>query len=488
MYLTERPTLDRTRKPGVTQRVAGTVVLMGIVSMFTDISSESVNAILPLYLTAVVGLGPLAYGFIDGLYQGVSALVRILGGWLADRGDHPKWIAFFGYALSAITRIALIPAANFATITTVITIDRLGKGVRTAPRDAVITASSHPDSLGRAFGVHRALDTLGAVIGPLVAFAILQAVSGNSRTAEDFRSIFVISFAAAVIGLAILLLVVPDVRPRRRAAASEVAEAEVAGTEVAGTEVAGANAKGARRRIKGDSEPAESVVVPAEQLKNEADQAIVVPSARPSLKLLADRRFALLITAAGILGILTVGDGFVYLALQQRDNLAINYFPLLYVGTNLAYFLMAVPFGRIADRVGRSKMFLSGHVVLPIAYVLAGAPISGPYIVVVCLILLGTYYAATDGVLAALAGRIVDAPARTSGIATAQTVQAMARFFSSLAFGLSWTLFGARTALYLVAGMLAIVVTIAWVLLLRTNLKPDGPPAASSQPNRVATS
>ncbi len=456
MYLTERPSLDRTRKSGTTQRVAGTVVLMGIVSMFTDISSESVNAILPLYLTAVVGLGPLAYGFIDGIYQGISALVRILGGWLADRGDHPKWIAFFGYALSAITRIALIPAASFATITTVISVDRLGKGIRTAPRDAVITASSHPDSLGRAFGVHRALDTLGAVIGPLLAFAILQAVSGNSRTAEDFRPIFVISFAAAVIGLAILLLVVPDVRPRRQAARS-------------------AGAAGAGQPTV--AEPPAAATQPAAPV-----------TSRPSLKLLADRRFALLITAAGILGVLTVGDGFVYLALQRRDNLAINYFPLLYVGTNLAYFAMAIPFGRIADRLGRSKMFLAGHVVLPVAYVLAGAPISGPYVVVSCLLLLGTYYAATDGVLAALAGRIVDPAARTSGIATAQTVQAVARFVSSLAFGLSWTLFGARTALYLVAGVLAVVVTIGWLLLLRTNLKPDEPRTASSDPNGVATS
>ncbi|MDQ2838543.1 MAG: MFS transporter [Actinomycetota bacterium] len=452
MYLTERPTLARKGKPGVKQRVAGTVILMGIVSMFTDISSESVNAILPLYLTAVVGLGPLAYGFIDGIYQGVSALVRILGGWLADRGDHPKWIAFFGYALSAVTRIALIPAASFATISTVITIDRLGKGVRTAPRDAVITASSPPDSLGRAFGVHRALDTLGAVIGPLLAFAILQAVSGQSRTAEDFRPIFVISFAAAVIGLAILLLVVPDVRPRRQAAARTAS-----------------------------AEPSATVV--AEVLKDSASA-----SSRPSLKLLADRRFALLITAAGILGILTVGDGFVYLALQRRDNLAIDYFPLLYVGTNLAYFVMAVPFGRIADRVGRSKMFLAGHVVLPVAYLLAGGPISGPVVVMICLLLLGTYYAATDGQLAALAGRIVDPAARTSGIATAQTVQAVARFVSSLAFGLSWTLFGARTALYLVAAVLAVVVAIAWVLLLRTNLKPDRPAIGSSGWNEVATS
>ncbi|HEX4726485.1 MAG TPA: MFS transporter [Jatrophihabitans sp.] len=418
MYLAERPAaVPAGTGTGIGRRVAGTVLLLGIVSMFTDISSESVNAILPLYLTVVVGLGPLAYGFIDGIYQGVSALVRILGGWLADRGDHPKWVAFFGYGLSAITRLALIPAAGLATITTVITVDRLGKGIRTAPRDALITAASDPDSLGRAFGVHRALDTLGAVIGPLLAFAILQAVAGRSPQLADFHAIFVISFAAAVIGLAVLLLVVPDIRPRRQA------------------------------------------------------QVVSQPPARPSLALLADRRFALLIVATTVLGVLTVGDGFVYLALQRRDDLAINYFPLLYVGTNLAYFVMAVPLGRIADRLGRARMFLAGHLMLPVTYLLAGGPLSGPAVVVICLVLLGTYYAATDGVLAALAGRIVPTPARASGIATAQTVQAAARFVSSLAFGLSWTLFGARTALFLVAGVLAVALSIGALLLWRTDLR-----------------
>ena len=428
MYLTERPARARTRAPSGGRAVAGTVVLLGIVSMFTDISSESVNAILPLYLTAVVGLGPLAYGFIDGIYQGVSALVRILGGWLADRGDHPKWVAFFGYALSAITRLALIPAAGLATITTVITVDRLGKGVRTAPRDALIAAASEPDSLGRAFGVHRALDTLGAVIGPLLAFAILQAVAGHSPVIADFHAIFVISFAAAVIGLAVLLLVVPDLRPRRLA--------------------------------RSTGQPAV------------ADQAVPGERpARPTLALLADRRFALLVVATTVLGILTVGDGFVYLALQKRDNLAINYFPLLYVGTNLAYFVMAVPFGQLADRLGRTRMFLAGHLALPLTYLLAGGPLSGPVVVLGCLLLLGSYYAATDGVLAALAGRIVPAPARASGIATAQTVQAAARFVSSLAFGLSWTLYGPRTALYLVASVLVVALAAGWLLWWHTDAK-----------------
>jgi MFS family permease len=171
MYVTvrDRPTAARPRSPGVAHRVAGTVVLLGIVSMLTDISSESVNAVLPIYLTSILGMSTLAYGFIDGIYQGVSALVRILGGWIADRADHPKWVAVVGYLASAISRVFLLPATTFAAITSIITVDRLGKGLRTAPRDALIAASSPSAGLGRAFGVHRALDTVTRPVKPASA-------------------------------------------------------------------------------------------------------------------------------------------------------------------------------------------------------------------------------------------------------------------------------------------------------------------------------
>ncbi|HEY2044272.1 MAG TPA: MFS transporter [Jatrophihabitans sp.] len=417
MYLTERPSSSRSAGLQVKQRVAGTVILMGLVSMFTDISSESVSAVLPLYLTAVVGLGPLAYGFIDGIYQGVSALVRILGGWLADAGDHPKWVAFSGYGLSAITRLALIPLHSFAAITAVITTDRLGKGIRTGPRDAVIAASSAPESLGRAFGVHRALDTLGAVIGPLLAFCILYVVPG------DYKSVFVVSFAAAIIGLAVLLIFVPDVRPRR-------ARAQANGTTLG-------------------------------------------KPPRPSFALLADRRFGRLVLAAGLLGILTVGDGFLYLALQHRDDMAVKYFPLLYVGTNFAYLALAVPLGRLSDRIGRAKVFLTGHLFLIAAYVCAGGPAAGAGLTIACLLLLGTYYACTDGTLAALSGMLVDPSVRASGISTAQTVQAGARFISSLGFGLIWTLAGQQSALLIVAVALAAVIPIGWLLLRNNETRPE---------------
>src|SRR3546814_20850618 len=106
--------------------------------MLTDISSESVSAILPLYLTGMLGLSTVAFGLLDGLYQGVSALVRIGAGYTSDRSDQPKWIAFSGYALAAVARIGLLVWTGFGALTAVITADRIGKGIRTAPRYAPI--------------------------------------------------------------------------------------------------------------------------------------------------------------------------------------------------------------------------------------------------------------------------------------------------------------------------------------------------------------
>jgi MFS family permease len=414
MYITVRDRPTRARRgpaPRVKQRVAGTVVLLGIVSMLTDISSESVNAVLPIYITSVLGMSALAYGFIDGIYQGVSALVRILGGWLSDRADHPKWVAVVGYLTSAVSRLFLLPATGFAGITAIITADRLGKGLRTAPRDALIAASSPEAELGRAFGVHRALDTLGALIGPLMAFAIIGVI-----VPDDFHVVFVASVAFAIMGVAVLVLVVPDLRPRRE-----------------------------------HGPPADSPAA----MQREA----------PSWRLFREPRLARLIVSTAVLGLFTIGDGFLYLELAVRDSLATKYFPLLYVGTNFAYLALAIPFGRLADRIGRARVFLGGQVLLLVAYVCAGGPLDGAVVSIACLVFLGAYYAATDGVLAAMASKVSPLPIRTSGIATAQTAVALARFASSLGFGLLWVRLGRTDALWVVTGLLACSIPFAAVVM-----------------------
>lgn len=386
-------------------RTSSVVVMLGIVSMFTDISSESVAAVLPLYITGALGLTTIAYGFIDGLYQGVSAVVRIGGGWVSDRSDRPKWVAFFGYGVSALAKVWLLFATGFAAITAVIAVDRLGKGVRTAPRDALITASSGPTNLARSFGVHRMLDTVGAAVGPLLAFLILSFIPNG------YGTVFVVSLAFAIAGVIILGLLVPGLRPRT-----------------------------ART-------PANTRRTPF------------------SWRRLNEPRLRRLLVAAGILGLLTIGDGFIYLVLQSRGSFAAQWFPLLYVATNVVFLAFAIPFGRIADRIGRGRMFVAGHVALLATYACAAIPVGGMLVTVACLILLGAFYAATDGVLAALAGQYSPPDNTASGIAAVQTVVAVARLVSSTAFGILWFSIGWLGALAIVGVALAIAIPAAVITL-----------------------
>ena len=203
----------------------------------------------------------------------------------------------------------------------------------------------------------------------------------------------------------------------------------------------------------------------ATAIRTPASDLDSVAITRPSLRHLRNVRLARLLVASALLGLLTIGDGFLYLGLTERDSLATKYFPLLYVGTNFAYLVLAVPFGRLADRIGRTRVFVGGHVALLLAYLCAGGPFAGAAMSICCLLLLGAYYAATDGVLAAISGRIVHTSIRTSGIATAQTVVAAARFASSLGFGLAWNQLGRAHALWLVSVVLAAAIPAAALLV-----------------------
>ena len=190
-----------------TRRVSRTVVLLGVVSLLTDISSEMVAAALPLYLVYTLGFTPLQFGIVDGVYQGATALVRIGSGFLGDRTRRHKEVAVSGYGLSALCKLGLVLVGSaWGAVGAITLLDRTGKGIRTAPRDALISLNSRPDTLALSFGVHRALDTTGALIGPLVAFGLL------SIAPLAFDSLFLVSFCIAVVGVAVLVLFV-DGRP-----------------------------------------------------------------------------------------------------------------------------------------------------------------------------------------------------------------------------------------------------------------------------------
>src|SRR3954471_1551394 len=193
------------------QRIGGTVLLLGTCSLLTDVSSEMVSAILPLYLVATLGFSPLQYGIVDGLYQGASALVRLAAGFIGDRLGRHKTVASFGYGLSAVCKLGLAAIGGaWAGLSGIILLDRTRKGLRTAPRDAMISLTAPKRDLGLAFGIHRAMDTAGAMIGPLIAFALL------SQAPDAFHSLFLISFFVAVLGFGVIALLVrePAAKPR----------------------------------------------------------------------------------------------------------------------------------------------------------------------------------------------------------------------------------------------------------------------------------
>ncbi|MFI6420556.1 MFS transporter [Streptomyces sp. NPDC050842] len=387
------------------RRVPGTVLALGAVSLVTDISSEMVTAVLPFYLVVGLGLSPLQFGLLDGLSTGATALVRILGGATADRGGRHKQVGGLGYALSACSRLGLLLAGGSAGgIAAALAADRLGKGVRTAPRDALITLHSPPDELGRAFGTHRAMDTTGALLGPLAAFALLWA------TAEAYEAVFAVSFCVGVFGVLLWVLLVPGRR----------------GTAV--------------RRPR-------------------AQAAEAAPRARGGVfAVLRSPAYRRILLCAGLLGAATVGDAFLYLLLQRRLELDATWFPFLPLGAAGVYLLLAVPAGCLADRVGRRRPFLYGHGALLLAYGLLLAPVPDVLLVGGVLVLIGTFYAATDGVLMALTGPYLAEGRQAGGLALVQTAQALARLGAAVAFGAVWTASGPEAAL--VAALLALAAAL----------------------------
>ncbi|MFJ4777195.1 MFS transporter [Streptomyces sp. NPDC088762] len=446
MYLADRSAPARPkngpgRGPVRARALTPAVLALGTVSLITDVSSEMVTAVLPLYLVAGLGLSPLGFGALDGVYNGVSALVQLTGGHLADRVRNHKLIAGIGYGLSALCKPLLLFAHGLGPVGVVLALERTGKGLRTAPRDALISLSAPAGSQGRAFGVHRAMDTTGALLGPFAAFLILSAV------ADGYDTVFGVSACVAVLGVVVLVLFVP------------------------GTPGAGAAAT-----MGGAPEPA-GVRPPA-------------PRPREALALLRLPRLRALAGCAALLGLTTVSDAFVYLMLQRRTGIGEQWFPLLPLGTAAVFLLLAVPAGVLADRIGRRTVFLTGHALLLAAYgLLLWAPGGQPALPYLVLVLHGLFYAATDGVLPAAVAAAVPGRLRATGLALVGTGQALARFGCSLAFGGAWTLWGPGPALAgAAAGLLCSAVVAAFVLRPATPSVPVAPsapvdPSAPSAPD-----
>lgn len=432
MYLTDRAAPARRNAAGAPGRrapaIAPVVLALGAVSLVTDVSSEMVTAVLPLYLVSGLGLSPLGFGALDGVYNGVSALVQLAGGHLADRLRRHKLVAGLGYGLSAVCKPLLLLVHSLGPLGAVLALDRAGKGLRTSPRDALISLSTAPAHRGRAFGVHRAMDTAGAVLGPVAAFLILRAA------ADGYDAVFGVSSCVAVLGVLVLVLFVPGRPAPPAATATDPAAARADAEPESGSE---------------DAPPPPKPAPPHPQSPhpNPAPASPASADLRQAIRLLRLPRLRALGGCAVLLGLTTVSDAFVYLLLQRRAGIGEQWFPLMPLGTAAVFLLLAVPAGALADRVGRRTLFLAGHAALLAAYALLLSAPSGPLLPYLVLALHGVFYAATDGVLPAAVADVVPDHLRASGLALVGTGQALARFCCSLAFGAAWTVWGDGPAL-----------------------------------------
>ncbi len=404
--------LKQRRRAGAGGYRPGAVVLgLGVTSMLTDISSEMVSSLLPLYLVLHLHMSPLLFGAIDGVYNGLSVLlVALAAGVLADRSRSPKMMAVLGYGLSAACKLLLMAAGGaWTAILLVVGADRLGKGIRSSPRDALISLATPGEHLAAAFGIHRAMDAAGAMIGPLLAFLLLAWLPGS------FNLVWFVSFVFGALGVAAILLLVPAIRGVRSPPPRHEAVRQSAVTQI-----------------------------------------------------FADRRFARLLCCALLLPAMTLSDGFLYLLLQKASGINSAYMPLFPVATAGAYMVAAAPMGRLADSLGRLPIVVSGYLLVCLLYMLLLAGLIGSAGgAILCLVLLGVYYAATEGVLVAMASGLLPAERRTTGIALLLTAAGMGKMLSSLAFGWLSMQQGNQIAISFFLVALAAALFTAWRLLRR---------------------
>ncbi|WP_054571217.1 MFS transporter [Frankia sp. R43] len=413
---------------------APNVLFLGLTSLITDIASEMVASVLPLYLTMRLGFSALRFGATDGLLQIVAAATALVGALFADRWRRYRETAGGGYALSAASRLGLLAAPGWLPVLTLLGADRVGKGIRTGPRDAIISLSAPPGRLAEAFGLHRAMDTGGALAGPLLALVLLQAAPGS------YPTVFAAGFLIAIIGLAVLALFVenpppPPPVPILFPPPGSIPEAGLVPAQ--------------------DGRAAASVPAPASPPRRWWTPVTVLWAQRPLRRLLA---------ATLLLSLPAVGDSMLFLTLRHEAGLSSGLFPSLFVVESVCFLGFAVPFGRLADRVGAGRVLLGGQAVLAGCFAVLAGQHGGPLPVLALPVLLGLYFAATDGVLASLASRLVPGPARTTGLALVGLVLAVGRAVATIGFGAVWTRSGPAGAV--TAGLLATLVSALFAAML----------------------
>lgn len=399
--------MDRATKraaPAETSGIPRNVKLLGFVSLLTDISSEMLYPIIPVFLTAVLHAPMAALGLIEGLAEGTANILKIYSGWWSDRIGRRKPFVIGGYGLSACSKPLLALATGWPLVLVLRLADRTGKGLRSSARDALIADYTTEAQRGRAFGLHRAMDSLGAVAGPLIALYFLSRLGDNP---ESYRTIFRWAIVPALLGVLLLFAV------RERPFTARY-----------------------KRPALGW------------QVFN------------------SDFRIFVLVNLVFAIG--NSSDAFLILRAKELFASTANAMVtviLAYVLYNLAYALGAYPAGVLADRIGSRRVFAGGLVLFALVY--GGFAVNhDPRLVWALFAVYGFYTAFTDGVGKAYASQLITAEYRATGLGVYTMSTGLANLGASVAAGALWQRFGFQAA-FLYGAVMALVAVGLFVTLVK---------------------
>ncbi len=380
------------------------IIITGITSLLTDISTEMVYPLVPLYL-ATLGAQPAVLGLIEGFAESTASLLKVFSGGISDRFRRRKPIAILGYAGSTIGKLLLYLSRSWGLVFAGRMIDRIGKGIRVAPRDALIADSSAPGTRGRAFGIHRAMDTLGAAIGVVIAIFLVSRL-GTDLDRVGYQRIFLISLIPAFLGVIILFFV----KEKK--------------TNPAG---------GSRFRLS-------------------------FRNISPRL-----RRFLVVV---GLFALGNSSNTFLLLRMRHYGGTTMGVL-VLYLVYNLVYAVFCYPSGRLADKIGKKHLLVTGYFIYGLVYLgFAFLPPENRQILPFLLFAVyGLYSALTEGLEKALVADIAPVEQRATFIGLHATITGIGLLPASLIAGGLWSALG-PTAPFLFGGLLGFAAGVClWVLL-----------------------
>jgi MFS family permease len=395
------------------------VWLLGWVSFFTDMASETVYPLLPLFLTQVLGASAMSLGVIEGAAEAASSGLKVLSGWLSDRWRSPKKLVLAGYGIASAVRPLIGLATAWPQVLAIRFADRVGKGIRGAPRDAMLADFAPADMRGRVFGFHRAMDHAGAVTGPLLASAFLYFYPG------DYRTLFALTIIPGVIVM-LFILRVPErtVANPARLNLAERNQAELNPAELNHAELNPAEPRGTLWNLR---EP--------------------------------------LWGALAIILLFSLGNASDAFLLLRMSDLGVPAFwiPLLWSALHVVKVGSSLAGGALSDRFGRRRVIAAGWLIYAVVY--AGFGIfESPGIVIAIFLSYGLYFGLTEGVEKAWVADMAPAAARGTAFGIYNAALGVGGLAASLLFGLIWTQVSPQSA-FLTGAALAVAAAALLYLL-----------------------